>query len=143
MQTSVTGGCLCGAIRYTITSAISGLRACHCANCQKSSGHSGTVNAVVPTESFKLAKGAPKKYDDAATKSGRLLSRFFCGDCGSPIYSSRNPNPGFVVVRAGTLDDSGGFRITGNIWTSSARMWAFIDPSTECRPENIPNVAPK
>ena len=133
-----SGGCLCGAIRYEISAPISGLRACHCLNCQKSSGHAGTVNAVVPTESMKIVKGVPKSYDDAATKSGRTLTRFFCADCGSPIFSSRNPNPGFVVVRAGTLDDSSGLRITGNIWTSTARPWAHIDRSTECHPENLP-----
>ena len=138
-----TGGCLCGAIRYEIHAEVSGLRACHCYNCQRSSGNFGTVNAVVPTDSLKITKGTPKMYHDAATRSGRTLSRFFCGECGSPVYSSRNPNPGFVVVRAGTLDDSDALKITGNIWTSTARPWAFIDRSTECHPENMPAPAPK
>jgi hypothetical protein len=137
----MTGGCLCGAIRYEISAPVTGLRACHCINCQKHSGAQGTVNAVVPTDSFRITKGAPKKYDDSATRSGRTLSRFFCAECGSPIYSTRNPNPGFVVVRAGTLDDSSGMKIAGNIWTSTARPWAHIDRSTECHAENIP--APK
>ena len=138
-----TGGCLCGAIRYKIDAPIAGLRACHCVNCQKSSGASGIVNAVVPSASFRLTKGETKKYDDSATRSGRTLSRHFCASCGSPIYSHRNPDPGFLVVRAGTLDDSSALRITGNIWTSTARPWAHIDPDTECHPENIPVPAPK
>jgi hypothetical protein len=139
----MTGGCLCGAIRYSIAAPITGLRACHCTNCQKSSGTAGTVNAVVPTESFRIIKGTTKKYDDAATQSGRTLSRHFCGDCGSPIYSHRNPNPGFVVVRAGTLDDSTGLKVTGHIWTSRARSWAHIDPAIESHPENLPPPPPK
>jgi hypothetical protein len=134
----LTGGCLCGAIRYTLTAHIAGLRACHCMNCQKSSGTGGTVNAVVPTDSFKITKGATKRYDDAATHSGRTLSRHFCAECGAPIYSQRNPDPGFIVIRAGSLDDSGGMKITGNIWTASARPWAHIDPATECHPGNMP-----
>ena len=138
MPSPLAGGCLCGAIRYTVAAPVAGLRACHCLNCQKSSGAAGTVNAVVPSDSFKITKGATKKYDDSATKSGRTLSRHFCADCGSPIYSHRNPNPGFVVVRAGTLDDSSGMKVTGNIWTSRARSWAFIDPATECHLENLP-----
>jgi len=88
-------------------------------------------------------QGATRKYDDSATHSGRTLSRHFCADCGSPVYSQRNPDPGFLVVRAGTLDDSSGMKIAGNIWTASARPWAFIDPATECHPGNMPPPPPK
>jgi hypothetical protein len=143
MTTPLTGGCLCGAIRYTISAPVSALRACHCLNCQKSSGTAGTVNAVVPTESFTITKGATHRYDDSATQSGRTLSRHFCAECGSPIYSHRNPNPGFLVVRAGTLDDSSGMKITGNIWTATARPWAHIDPGTERHPGNMPPPPPR
>jgi len=143
MPTSHTGGCLCGAVRYTIDAPITGLRACHCRNCQKHTGAGGTVNAVVPSDKFRITRGSTRKYDDAATRSGRTLSRHFCENCGSPIYSHRNPNPGFVVVRAGTLDDTAGLRITGNIWTSTAAAWSHIDPSTERHPENMPAPAPK
>jgi hypothetical protein len=138
MNPILTGGCLCGAIRYTISAPVDALRACHCLNCQKSSGTGGTVNAVVPTDAFKVTKGETKKYDDSATRSGRTLSRHFCAACGSPIYSHRNPNPGFVVVRAGSLDESRNLKVTANIWTSTARPWDFIDPATECHPENLP-----
>jgi hypothetical protein len=132
------GGCLCGTIRYTISAPVTELRACHCMNCRKSSGHSGTVNAVVPSDGFKITHGTTKQYDDSATQSGRTLSRHFCGNCGSPIYSHRNPNPGFVVVRAGSLDDSAGMKIRTNIWTGSACEWAHIDPATEQHPGNLP-----
>lgn len=142
MPDTLTGGCLCGAIRYEIGAPVAALRACHCLNCQKSSGNFGTVNAVVPTESFRIVKGETKKYDDAATRSGRVLSRHFCANCGSPIYSTRNPNPGFIVVRAGSLDDSSGLRIASHIWTSTARPWAHIDPGAECHPENLPAPPP-
>jgi hypothetical protein len=138
MDSSPAGGCLCGAIRYTIDSAVSALRACHCLNCQRASGAGGTVNAVVPTGSFRITKGQTKRYDDSATDSGRTLSRHFCGQCGSPIYSQRNPDPGFVVVRAGTLDDSSGMKIATHIWTSRARPWDYIDPATERHPAGMP-----
>ena len=134
----IQGGCLCGAIRYTIDAPVTALRACHCLNCQKHTGSGGSVNAVVPSDKFRITKGATKKYDDSATQSGRTLSRHFCGSCGSPIYSHRNPNPGFVVVRAGSLDDSSGMKIAAHIWTSTARSWDHIDPATERHPQNMP-----
>ena len=141
MDSTITGGCLCGAVRYSISAPVTTLRACHCLNCQKHTGSGGSINAVVPSDQFKVTKGEPKRYDDAATKSGRTLSRFFCGNCGSPLFSQRNPDIGLRIVRAGSLDESKGLKISTHIWTSSARPWAHIDRSTECHAENIP--APK
>ena len=125
-----TGGCLCGAIRYSIGVPITELRACHCRDCQRASGAAGTVGAVVPADAFKITQGKPKRYS-AVADSGRTLHRHFCPDCGSPLYSFREQAPQMVVVRAGTLDDSSGLRITTNIWTKSARTWSHIDPATK------------
>ena len=134
MSTSpLTGSCLCGAIQYTVSQPVTQLRACHCTHCQKASGAAGTVNAVLPSSAFQLTKGKPKRFE-AKADSGRTLYRYFCGDCGSPIYSQRENNPGMVVVRAGTLDSGEGMKITANIWTKSARPWAYIDPATEQNP---------
>jgi hypothetical protein len=133
MPAPLTGGCLCGAIRYTLEAPITELRACHCTHCQKSSGAGGSVNAVAASSAFKLTQGAPKRYD-AKADSGRTLYRYFCGGCGSPIYSQRATTPDIVVVRAGTFDTAGDMRITANIWTRSARPWAHIDPATVQHP---------
>ena len=130
MPESLTGSCLCGAIRYTVSAAVTELRACHCTHCQKSSGAGGSVNAVVPSDAFKITQGTPKRYD-ASADSGRTLHRYFCGECGSPIYSQRATNPGLVVVRAGGFDNAGDMKITAHIWTKSARPWAHIDPASQ------------
>lgn len=68
--------------------------------------------------------------------SSRTLLRYFCGDCGSPIYSHRETTPERMVVRAGTFDDSSAMKITSHIWTKSARPWSWIDPATEQLPGN-------
>jgi hypothetical protein len=143
MNPPITGGCLCGAVRYEIAAPVTTLRACHCLNCQKHTGSGGSVNAVVPQDKFKVTKGEPKRYEDSATRSGRTLSRFFCGNCGSPLFSQRNPDIGIRIIRAGTLDDSKGLKISANIWTSTAQSWDHIDPATECHPENLPPPPPK
>jgi hypothetical protein len=130
MAAPLAGSCLCGAIRYTVDVPIAELRACHCTSCQKASGAGGSVNAVVPSAAFKITQGTPKRFDSKAD-SGRTLHRYFCGDCGSPIYSQRATSPETVVVRAGTFDNTQGMKITANIWTKSARPWAFIDPASK------------
>ncbi len=130
MTRLLTGGCLCGAIRYTVGAEISELRACHCTHCQKASGAAGSVNAVMPSSAFQILQGKPKCFA-ATADSGRTLYRYFCGDCGSPIYSQRATTPEIAVLRAGTLDDEGDMKITTNIWTRSARRWAYIDPASK------------
>jgi hypothetical protein len=129
----LTGSCLCGAIRYTIDTDVKELRACHCRNCQKQSGAQGTVNAVLPSTAFKLTQGKPRRFS-AVADSGRTLHRYFCGDCGSGVYSQRETNPEMVVVRAGTLDNPPDMKITAHIWTGSKRPWAYIDPACQQHP---------
>jgi hypothetical protein len=130
MTAPLTGGCLCGAIRYTVDADIRELRACHCTNCQKASGAGGSVNAMLPSSAVKITKGTPKRYAGIAD-SGRTLYRFFCPDCGSQLYSQRQTAPENLSLRIGTLDNPGPMKIVAHIWTKSARSWDYIDPSTK------------
>ena len=133
MADPLTGSCLCGAIRFAVDAPVRELRACHCRNCQKASGAGGSVNAVLPSSAFRITQGTPKRYS-ARADSGRLLHRYFCGDCGSPVYSQRETTPETVVVRAGLFDDAAEMKVVANIWTKSARPWSFIDPKSTQHP---------
>jgi hypothetical protein len=126
----LAGGCLCGAVRYAIAAPIASLRVCHCTHCQKNTGSGASVNAVVAGADFAITQGTPKRFTTRAD-SGRTLYRYFCGDCGSPLYAHRENRPELIVVKAGTLDDSSGLKITAHIWTNSARSWSHIDPDCE------------
>jgi hypothetical protein len=128
-----TGGCLCGAIRYSVNAPITDLRACHCRDCQKASGAHGAVVAIVASDKFKLEKGTPKRYTGKAA-SGRTLYRFFCADCGSPIYGQRETTPEMMTLRAGTLDESNDLKVAMHIWTGSKRSWSHIDPQAKQHP---------
>ena len=126
----LTGSCLCKAVRYEVSAPITELRACHCKDCQKASGTAGSVNAMIPSSGLRITQGTPKRFSGTAD-SGRTLHRFFCGDCGSPLFSRRELTPENSGLRIGTLDDSSGMKITANIWTKSARPWAHIDPASQ------------
>ncbi len=137
MAESITGGCLCGKIRYEISQPVQNIIACHCTNCQKASGSGMSHNTVIPSAAFKLTSGQPKIFADTAN-SGNTLYRAFCGDCGSPIYSQREKMPEMMVVKVGTLDESGAMKLAMNIWTNSARPWLSLAPDVEQYPENRP-----
>jgi hypothetical protein len=140
MPTPLTGGCLCGTVRYIVSAPVTALRACHCTHCQKSSGTGSSVNAIVPSAVFQITQGTPKCYADKAD-SGRILMRYFCGDCGSPLYTHRETSPETLALRAGSLDHPPSVKITAHIWTASARPWSHIDPACEQHPGQPPAPA--
>jgi hypothetical protein len=134
-MTTLQGGCLCGAIRYSVNASITELRACHCTSCQKISGSGGTVNAVIASKDFTLLQGKPRCYS-AKADSGRILNRYFCADCGSGLYSQREISPERMVLRAGSIDNAPPMKLTAHIWTNSKRPWSHIDPAASQLPGN-------
>ena len=140
MPNAITGGCLCGNIRYSVSAPLEKIIACHCTHCQKASGTGASHNAVVSTSAFTITAGKPKLYADTA-QSGNILNRYFCSDCGSPIYAQREKTPEIMVLKVGTLDAPGEMKLVMHIWTNSARPWVHIDPATERHPEARPAKA--
>ena len=76
----ITGGCLCGAIRYQSTKPPYEVSYCHCRMCQKSCGSPHFLGAFVYAEGFSFTKGEPKYF-----RSSDWAERGFCVDCGTPL----------------------------------------------------------
>ena len=127
-----TGGCRCGAIRYTLSAEPLATRVCWCRDCQYWALGNAAVNIMVPRAAVAVT-GTPRHYDSVAD-SGNAMRRSFCGDCGTHLFSESSGNLLKMVVRVGTLDDAGGIAPTVVIWTASAPAWAQIDPSLQAFP---------
>jgi len=138
---SITGSCLCGAVAYEVRQPVRDVIACHCTDCQKATGTGASHNVVVKTESFAVTRGEPRSYAKVVD-SGRTLSRFFCGDCGSPLFSRRHNAPEITVLRAGTLNDRSGLKLAMDIWTGSAVAYSPCDPSVPQHEGNHPPPKP-
>ena len=121
MTDTTTGGCLCGAVRYTITGEPAMALVCHCSHCQKQSGSAFSTIIGVPEGQVEI-EGAPASYEDRG-ESGKRVERQFCGTCGSPLFSLVEVAPGMVWVKAGTLDDPKGFAPRMHLWTRSKQDW--------------------
>ena len=117
----LTGGCLCGQVRYTISADPVFVGVCHCTNCQKQSGAAYSVNVGVRQDALEL-QGTLKTYVDHGD-SGRQVLRRFCPDCGSPVITDAEAIPGMHIVKAGTLDDSSGLRPQRQIFCASKHPW--------------------
>lgn len=127
-QFPVEGGCQCGAVRYRLEAPPLGVYACHCKDCQRFSGTTHTLSMVVRVEDAALTRGTLTGFDKAAD-SGRTVRMLGCAACGTKIWNEPLSSPHLLIMKPGTLDESGWARPVGNIWTDRALPWVSIDPS--------------
>ncbi len=121
---SITGGCLCEAVRYHCDEEAGGGH-CHCIDCRKTSGTGHGSHMIVPEQAFSVS-GEIRFYDRPAD-SGNMISRGFCPGCGSAIYSTNDGMPGLVFVRASSLDDPNQFKPQMVVYTDRAASWDHMD----------------
>jgi hypothetical protein len=136
--TNITGGCLCGAVRYRITAPPMVTRVCWCRLCQYLGSGSGTVNVCFPSAAVSV-EGELRDFACLAD-SGNAMHRRFCPRCGTQLFSEAEVRPHLIFVRAGTLDDREVARPAATIWTSQAPSWACIDealPQVEAQPPPV------
>lgn len=124
-QTALTGGCNCGAVRYSIAGEPLAVAACHCTRCRLQSGATYSVNLVVKLSAMTV-EGEMSEYDEPDTESGAPLVRQFCGKCGSPIRSLPSSTPKIIAVKAGTLDDPSPYPPSLHLFTRSKLAWVEI-----------------
>jgi hypothetical protein len=132
---TITGGCMCGAVRWESAEAPIVARVCWCRDCQYLGAGSGTVNACFRTATFTVT-GKTGDYASTAA-SGNRMHRRFCPACGTSLFSEAEARPHLIFVRAGTFDDPNLVQPAMTIWTSSAPRWACFDadlPQVERQP---------
>jgi hypothetical protein len=137
MKVPFSGGCACGAIRYSCQSAPLYSMNCHCRDCQRESGSAYSAVLGVPRSAFRVVQGTPK-YFEVTADSGSPTKRAFCGNCGSPLWGEPGITPDMVTIRAGSLDDPTAYQPTGDIYTSSAQPWDHMNPALPKFPK-LPN----
>jgi hypothetical protein len=127
MNIHFSGGCACGAIRYTGAREPVAMINCHCTDCQISSGAPFASGIVVMTADLEIS-GMPKTFAVRAS-SGSLATRSFFPDCGTPLFTQSEANSQFTSIRFPSLDDASGFKPMLDIYTASAQRWVCLDQS--------------
>lgn len=100
-MSSTTGGCLCGAVRYTLGAMPDHIDVCHCGMCRKFGGGFGIE--VPPGGIAWTGEDHIGLY-----ASSEWAERGFCKICGSSLFwrlTADGPAKGMVSLSAGTLDD--------------------------------------
>lgn len=108
-ETKTAGGCLCGAVRITLSGAPYRVGVCHCLDCRKHHGAVFHASAIFPV--------------DAATISGTTAEykgRHFCPVCGSSVFGRSGDE---IEVNLGCLDAPSQFEPTYELWVIRREDW--------------------
>jgi hypothetical protein len=120
------GGCTCRAVRYRVTHAPLIVHCCHCRWCQRETGASFALNALLEAEHVQLVAG---EVDVVSTPSqsgkGQKISR--CPSCRVAVWSNyAGGGDALRFVRVGTLDEPGRLPPGVHIFTASKQPWVVI-----------------
>jgi hypothetical protein len=117
----ITGGCLCGRVRYESAGDALFAVFCHCRDCQKTSGTGGVPVMGVPKAAFRVT-GETKQYI-LPGGSGKQAIRHFCPHCGSLLFGTPEVVPHVVTIYVGSLDDPNVFKPTYAQFTRDRPAW--------------------
>ena len=120
---SLTGGCLCGGVRYEITAPLLKLTYCHCTRCQRRTGTAASPQARIEPGSLRFLKGEELVQGWQPPDHG--FEKCFCSNCGGALFS-RHPDGAIWSVRMGTLDADPGLRPSHRQFVAYAATWEPI-----------------
>jgi len=120
----ITGGCLCGAVRYQAEGEPLFAVHCHCRDCQRASG-TGHVPVLGMARNGFRVKGETRSYAKEGG-SGQRSVRHFCPVCGSLLFGLPEVAPDVVTICAGSLDDLSLFQPQLVMYARSRPSWDVI-----------------
>jgi hypothetical protein len=118
------GSCVCGNVTYTCDADPIATVNCHCRDCQKSSGAAFSTNVIVPADSLQIRGDTLGVFQTSGADHGQATKRHFCRNCGSPTITISDAYPGFVFIKAGSLNDSSPAQPALDIWSETKQAWA-------------------
>jgi hypothetical protein len=142
MAKILTGGCLCGSVRYEYVGEPEGASYCHCSDCKRATGGPYTVGVLTRTAALRILSGRVKGYTTIAD-SGNKITREFCPECGSPLFTRAEVRPDLVWIKAGSLDKPESIKPSHQTWTQCAVPWAYLSKDLPSFPKGGPNLREK
>ena len=129
------GGCTCRAVRYRMTSRPLFVHCCHCRWCQRETGASFALNALIEADRVVLLSGRPEMVDTPSA-SGRGQKIWRCPTCRIALWSNYfGAGAKMHFLRVGTLDEPDRLPPDIHIFTASKQPWVILPPGTPAVPE--------
>jgi hypothetical protein len=108
-MSDVTGGCLCGKVRFVASGDPYRVGLCHCMDCRKHHGALFHASAVFPQSAVTIEG-----------ETGAYEGRYFCPHCGASVFSVSEDE---IEVNLGSLDAPDQFKPTYELWTIRRESW--------------------
>jgi hypothetical protein len=120
MQGQISGACHCGCVQFELKSAPKLTVNCHCDACKKRNGSAFSTYLAVSETDFSIKAGADtlKQYEVASEGI-----KYFCAECGSPIYNKNYRFPGLYMVFYGAFTQARDFKPAFNVFCASKHEW--------------------
>lgn len=120
MSKVISGGCLCGAVKFSVNDSFDDFYFCYCQQCRKITGSSHASNLVTSIDNIQWTRGSDKviRFDHPT----QIFTKVFCSQCGSGLpYKSKNGQS--LVVPAGSLDSEPSKAPKAQIFCSEKVEW--------------------
>jgi len=135
---ALTGGCLCGGVRFELSAPPLTAGYCHCTRCQRRTGTAASAQARIDGHTFRLLQGAD--LIEAWQPPDGGFAKAFCRQCGAHLYSRHRDNPEQMAIRLGAFDGDPGLRPAWRAFVAYAAPWEPIpDDGLERYPEAKPH----
>jgi hypothetical protein len=119
----LTGGCGCGAVRFEVSARLRSAVYCHCTRCQRRTGTGASASARPEPGSFTIVSGEDSLR---AWRPEGGWEKWYCGECGSAIFSRHPQDPDRMSVRLGAFDRDPGVRPSLRQFVDYAAPWEPI-----------------
>lgn len=121
-QTTLKGGCLCGAVRYEASGEPQRFLHCHCMRCRKASGTGHATNLFLQPGTLKWLAGEEQVRAYKVPEAKRFTNTF-CAACGGRL-PRQVQGADIVLIPAGSLDDEPPIAPQGRIFYGSRAAWS-------------------
>jgi hypothetical protein len=118
VKPETSGGCSCGAVRYSLSASPVNSMICHCQSCRRAAGSPVVAWVTFARAAFKFTRGTPVEY-----ASSPKVCRRLCGACGTPLTFAHEDIPDFVDITTCSLDDPSAFPPTHHSWLNHDVSW--------------------
>jgi hypothetical protein len=128
----ITGGCLCGGVRYEVHGPFLRAGHCHCSRCRRHTGTAHSTQGRARRADFRLiaGEGLIRVY----TPEGGAV-KAFCTVCGSSLFGGTWPEGDEVSIRLGSVDGDPGIRPQFHLFVASKAVWDEIADDLPQYPE--------
>jgi len=131
MREKPEGACHCGAVGFLLNRQPGLVVNCHCDECRKRNGSALSTYLAVSESDLEITRGRARVKEYIIEKEG---TKYFCMDCGSPLYNRNLRFPGLFMVFYGAMANARGFPPGFNVFCESKHEW--VDSIADIRSFN-------